>query len=217
METIDFTSSHDLVRLAFTGALAVFGILFCWVLFLTTRNIVKAKYIRAVANRHEALKEGVEEGSQQEDFTAAPILWKEDENGISAETQPDLCEIQMNWEPLYTIEKIGIFEMYSPTVDIFKWRLLNTNEQEVLTSTSEYVSEVTCKHGIDSVIKSIRSAAASSVKPDPFIIGVNDAKEFSYVLKAGNGKIIGMGPIVATEDEAENLAQEITVRVLAIK
>ena len=137
--------------------------------------------------------------SREEKFKDAAFdLAKRKDDDIDVINQPDLTEIQQNWTPIGFIEKVGHFEIYTPTADIYKWRLKDATGEELLTSNADYITDVTCKNGINSAEKSILSTG----EPNPFIIGVSDNK-YSFVLKAGNGKIIGVGPMYDNEHAAE--------------
>lgn len=123
--------------------------------------------------------------------------------------QPDLIDIQKSWVPLSVIEKIGQFEIFTPTVDIFKWRFLAQDCETVLiTSTADYVSEVTCKKGIDSAIKSMKSLSDTH---NPYIVGHSDELGYSFILKAGNGKIIGEGAMFETKEECDAAVQNAVI------
>jgi hypothetical protein len=60
--------------------------------------------------------------------------------------QPDLTEIGKTGNSLM-LYRLGAFEMYSPTADIFKWRL-DEKSSLILKSNANYLSELTCKRHI---------------------------------------------------------------------
>jgi hypothetical protein len=57
---------------------------------------------------------------------------------------------RQNWEQFDVIDRLGAFEMYSPTADIFKWRL--DENVLILKNNANYLSELTCRNGILSAL-----------------------------------------------------------------
>lgn len=111
--------------------------------------------------------------------------------------QPDLTDISRDWDALDVIEKVGNYEIYTPTADIFKWRLLSPKEEVILTSKAQYISEITCKNGIISAKKTLAVDILSlqlTVK--------SEQQVFIPILRAKNGKLIGEGAIYSTNAEA---------------
>lgn len=132
------------------------------------------------------------------------------EDSISIINQPDLSEINDSWKPLDAIEKVDNFEIYTPTVDIYKWRLLDIDGEPILTSNADYITDVTCKNGILSAVRSIKTSGDTS----PFVIGVSKQTEYAFVLKAGNGKIIGLSPLYLSEALAEEAIDIVISRII---
>jgi uncharacterized protein YegP (UPF0339 family) len=74
---------------------------------------------------------------------------------------------RQNWEQFDVIDRLGAFEMYSPTADIFKWRL-DEKSGLILKSNANYLSELTCRNGILSALSRLSN---KSLK-----------RSFSYIL-----------------------------------
>lgn len=122
--------------------------------------------------------------------------------------QPDLQEIQKNWVPLSTVERIGVFEIFSPTADTFKWRLKNSDDTLLILSTAEYVSEKTCGNGIKTATKLL---TITNKKPALCVVALQDAdmKVFKVILKARNGKLIGESLTVNSMQKVQELQESI--------
>jgi hypothetical protein len=54
----------------------------------------------------------------------------------------NLTEIGKNWEQFDVIDRLGAFRVYSPTADIFKWKL-DEKSGLILKSNANYLSELT--------------------------------------------------------------------------
>lgn len=131
-------------------------------------------------------------------------LSSEDES-IVIINQPDLVEISKNWEPLEVVEKVGLFEIYVPTADICKWRMKTPAGDVIMMSNADYATDITCKNGVHSAVRSIKT----SVENSAFTVGVSNQHEYSFVLKAGNGKIIGTGQMYESEEAVDKTIETI--------
>jgi uncharacterized protein YegP (UPF0339 family) len=123
--------------------------------------------------------------------------------------QPDLTELSKDWEQFDVIDTLGSFEMYSPTAEIFKWRL-NEESGVILRSNADYLMESTCRNGILSAIGRINK---KSNNPALVVAFTND---FGYrmLLKAVNGKHLGYGEYFDNEDAVKT---EIIKAMLVLK
>jgi uncharacterized protein YegP (UPF0339 family) len=98
--------------------------------------------------------------------------------------------------------------MYSPTADIFKWRL-DEKSGLILKSNANYLSELTCRNGILSALSRLNK---KSLK-----------RSFSYIphkisgrmlLKAVNGKHLAYGEYF---DNEESVKEAIVKAVIILK
>jgi uncharacterized protein YegP (UPF0339 family) len=140
----------------------------------------------------------LEEPILQEPVLKDPLL-EQTPKDYSFMPQADITDITRDWEALAVIEKVGNYELYTPTADTFRWRLISPEDEVLLTSKAEYISEMTCKNGISSANKTL---AADSLSLQ-LTVKAEDLR-FTPILRAKNGKLIGVGPTSATNDEAVN-------------
>jgi uncharacterized protein YegP (UPF0339 family) len=68
---------------------------------------------------------------------------------------------RQNWEQFDVIDRLGAFEMYSPTADIFKWRL--DENGLILKSNANYLSELTCRNGILSALSRLSNKSLKTI------------------------------------------------------
>jgi uncharacterized protein YegP (UPF0339 family) len=69
---------------------------------------------------------------------------------------------RQNWEQFDVIDRLGAFEMYSPTADIFKWRL-DEKSGLILKSNANYLSELTCRNGILSALSRLSKKSLKTI------------------------------------------------------
>jgi hypothetical protein len=67
-----------------------------------------------------------------------------------------------NWEQFDVIDRLGAFEMYSPTADIFKWSLMKKSGL-ILKSNANYLSELTCRNGILSALSRLSNKSLKTI------------------------------------------------------
>lgn len=92
---------------------------------------------------------------------------------------------------------MGKFEIFKDKKKEFRFRLKARNGEIILTSES-YKAKAKCKKGIASVV-------TNSQKDEKFNIDwTRDEIEVYFVLKGGNGEIIGVSEPYDTKEGAEN-------------
>ncbi len=87
------------------------------------------------------------------------------------------------------------FELFQDQSDEFRWNLLASN-QEVVLSSEGYQTRVGALNGMLSVLANAEFKSAFQVK-------TADSGEFYFVLKAANGQVIGTSEMYSTKSNAK--------------
>lgn len=88
------------------------------------------------------------------------------------------------------------FEMYKDNAGEFRFRLKAGNGENILASEG-YKAKASCENGIESVKKNSQNEKRFDIKEQ------SNGKPY-FVLKAGNGEVIGKSQAYESEDGAKN-------------
>lgn len=91
---------------------------------------------------------------------------------------------------------MGKFELYTDASGEYRFRLKAGNGENILASEG-YSSRAGCENGIESVKK-------NSQEDERFEIMESANGKFYFHLLAGNGQVIGVSQMYASEESAEN-------------